>query len=142
MTRSWRTEYVDLHQFVGQWIYVIFAAVNDYGNSIFLDNINLIEYNFETPDATFSITADSICRNDTLYFEAVSPLSGVNSYLEFRVRRRAHHRYRRRPSYRALPAFRQQNATADCRKSPGRRYCLFSGVCQTASDCKFHLPAQ
>ncbi len=76
--QDWRTEYVDLHQFAGQSIYVRFAAVNDYGNSIFLDNINLIEYNFETPDAAFSITADSICRNDTLYFEAVSPLSGVN----------------------------------------------------------------
>jgi len=76
--QDWRTEYIDLQQFAGQSVIVRFAAVNDYGNSIFVDNINLIEYNFETPDAAFSVTTDSICRNDTLYFEAFSPLSGVN----------------------------------------------------------------
>jgi len=76
--QDWRTEYVDLQQFAGQSLIVRFAAVNDFGNSIFVDNINLIEFNFETPDAAFTVTADSICRNDTLYFEAFSPLPGVN----------------------------------------------------------------
>ena len=77
---DWRTEYVDLQQFSGQSIFVRFASVNDYGNSLFLDNINLLAFNLEVPNAAFSISADSICRNDTLYFQAFPSGSGTINY--------------------------------------------------------------
>lgn len=76
---DWRREYVNLQQFAGQSVFVRFASVNGYGNNIFLDNINLDV--FENPEATISISEDSICRNDTIYFEAVPTGSAPASYV-------------------------------------------------------------
>lgn len=77
---DWRTEYIDLEQFAGQSIFVRFASVNDFGNNIFVDNINLIEYNFETPQAVFSISEDTICRADTVFYEAPAGGPGTLTY--------------------------------------------------------------
>ena len=64
---DWRNEMVDLNQFAGQKIFVRFVAVNGFGNSLFLDNIGI--QSFELPLAVFS-SPDSICRLDTLVFQA------------------------------------------------------------------------
>ncbi len=77
--QDWRREYVNLQAFAGQSVFVRFAAVNDYGNSLYLDNINL--ENFETPEALVSVSKDSVCRNDTVYFEAVLPGTGTLNYV-------------------------------------------------------------
>ncbi|MCC6281947.1 MAG: PKD domain-containing protein, partial [Saprospiraceae bacterium] len=76
---DWRREYVNLQQFAGQSVFLRFASVNDYGNSIYLDNINFEQ--FEVPEAAFSVSADSICRNDTIYYQAVPSGSGSINYV-------------------------------------------------------------
>ena len=69
---DWRTEYINLEQFAGQTIFVRFASINDYGNNVFVDNINLIPYDFEVPEAVFSMSEDTICRADTVIYQVTS----------------------------------------------------------------------
>lgn len=76
---DWRTESVDLNAFAGQKIIVRFVSVNGYGNSLYLDNIGITEYVVPVlPVAEFA-APDSICRLDTLVFEA-TPSTDDASY--------------------------------------------------------------
>ena len=77
---DWKTQYVDLQQFEGQSIFVRFASVNDYGNNIFLDNISLFEFNLEAPVAQLSVDMDTVCRGDTVIFQALGPISPSSTY--------------------------------------------------------------
>jgi PKD repeat protein len=77
---DWRTEYIDLQQFEGQSVFVRFASVNDYGNNIFLDNINLFEFDVEAPEALLSVSMDTVCRGDTVIFQALGPISPSSTY--------------------------------------------------------------
>ena len=45
-----------------------------------MDNISLIPFDSEVPQAAFSIMEDSICRNDTIYFESSITGSGTINY--------------------------------------------------------------
>ena len=74
---DWRTEIISLEQFAGQSVVIRLVSTNDYGNNIFLDNIGIVEYNVVLPEATFSISNDSVCRTDTVLLVAAE-LPGAN----------------------------------------------------------------
>jgi PKD repeat protein len=67
---DWRAEVIDLSAYAGQSILVRFTAVNDFGNSIFLDNISLLDSPLEAPEAVITTDVDTICRFDTVFFAA------------------------------------------------------------------------
>jgi len=69
---DWRTEVVALGQFAGQSLLIRFASVNDFGNNIYLDNIGIQNLTPVQPDAHFSASVDSICRLDTIYYQALT----------------------------------------------------------------------
>jgi hypothetical protein len=73
---DWRPESIDLSPFSGQKIVVRFASVNGYGNSLYLDNIGLL---FPEPPLAAFVPLDSICRLDTVIYEA-SPSPGNSNY--------------------------------------------------------------
>ncbi len=77
---DWRTEYIDLQQFEGQSIFVRFVSVNDFGNNLYLDNINLFEFDLQAPDAQLSVSMDTVCRADTVIFQALGPISPSSLY--------------------------------------------------------------
>ena len=70
---DWRIESADLSAYEGQNIVMRFVSVNGYGNSLYLDNIGISS--IELPSAAF-IAPDTICRLDTLTFEAIPSVSG------------------------------------------------------------------
>ncbi len=67
---DWRNESVDLTAFDGQKILVRFVSVNGYGNSLFLDNIGVKQFEAPVPPLAEFFAPDSICRLDTLAFQA------------------------------------------------------------------------
>lgn len=73
---DWRTEIIPLSQFAGQSVVIRITSTNDFGNNIFLDNIGIVEYNVVVPDATFTISSDTVCRADTVLVAAVSNDTG------------------------------------------------------------------
>ncbi len=72
---DWRSESASLNQFAGQNIIVRFAAINDYGNSIYLDNIGIDGI---VPPNAFFTAPDSICRLDTVVYQASQSPDNVN----------------------------------------------------------------
>ncbi len=69
---DWRNESVDLSPYAGQSVVMRFVAVNDYGNTLYLDNINI--QNTSVPVA--QINGDGGCEGDVIVFEDNS--QGVN----------------------------------------------------------------
>lgn len=69
---DWRTEIVDLGPVADQPLILRIVSTNDYGNSLFLDHIGVIENNTDPPAAAITVSADTICRGDTITFEATS----------------------------------------------------------------------
>jgi len=70
---DWRSEIISLSQFAGQSVVIRLVSTNDYGNNLFLDNIGIVEYNVSLPDATFTVSSDSVCRTDTVMIALAVP---------------------------------------------------------------------
>lgn len=51
--QDWRTETINLSAFIGQKIRILFRSINDYGNNLYFDNINLTG-TYDTPVADFT----------------------------------------------------------------------------------------
>jgi M6 family metalloprotease-like protein len=66
LNSDWRTDSVDLSNYTGQNIVFKFRSINDYGNNLYLDNINLIGDSL----TGFIAEADNstVCENDTVKF--------------------------------------------------------------------------
>jgi PKD repeat protein len=67
---DWRTETIDLTDYLGSSVVFHFVNVSGYGNSLFIDNINV-----ETilpPDAGLSSNATQVCKGDAVVFSDVS----------------------------------------------------------------------
>ncbi len=69
---SWRREFINLDAFKGESVVLRFVNITGYGNSLFLDNISLIQG--LPPVAGFSSSATTVCQNSALLF--ISTASG------------------------------------------------------------------
>lgn len=67
---QWRTELIDLNQFAGQKCIVRFISTNAFGNNLFIDNINVLAYDANPPVAVINVATDTICRGDSLVYNA------------------------------------------------------------------------
>ncbi|MFN0173250.1 MAG: S8 family serine peptidase [Saprospiraceae bacterium] len=67
---DWRAESVDLNPFAGQKIIIRFVSIDGYGNSLYLDNIGIAEFQTPVPPLAEFMAPDTICRLDTLAFQA------------------------------------------------------------------------
>ncbi|MBU0489264.1 MAG: PKD domain-containing protein [Bacteroidetes bacterium] len=60
LATQWRMETVDLTQFSGNGVVVKFVSTNDYGNNLYIDDIN-IYYITESPITDFSVSETNSC---------------------------------------------------------------------------------
>jgi len=67
---DWRNVSVNLSDFAGQKIVVRFVSINGYGNSLYLDNIGIEPYEVPVLPLAEFMAPDTICRLDTLTFQA------------------------------------------------------------------------
>ncbi len=67
---DWRLETVDLTPFAGQKIIIRFVSIDGYGNSLYIDNIGITEFETPVPPLAEFMAPDTICRLDTLAFQA------------------------------------------------------------------------
>lgn len=72
---NWRTETIDLANFIGQRLIIRFVATNDFGNDMFIDNVGIVEA--APPVADFSTSGTQVCRNDTLVLQVPQPQAGA-----------------------------------------------------------------
>ena len=78
---QWRKEYIDLSAYAGMnGLIIRFTAINDTGNSLFLDNINIRRASFSPPVANFSVSDTEVCLQGTLEFVNNSQ-GDLNTYL-------------------------------------------------------------
>ena len=64
---EWRQEVIPLSNFIGHSIVLKFININGYGNSLFIDNIN-VEEPQSLPIANLSASALKICEGETITF--------------------------------------------------------------------------
>ena len=60
---DWRTEVIDLHEWVGQKVQLRIVNVAGYGNNLWIDNIRVGEAETNPLAASFEVSADSGCTN-------------------------------------------------------------------------------
>lgn len=79
---QWRIEAIDISQFIGMdGVIIRFNAINDTGNSLFIDNINIRKPNFQPPVADFSVSSDQACLGSQSVIQFVNQSQGeLNSY--------------------------------------------------------------
>ncbi|MDX2247534.1 MAG: S8 family serine peptidase [Bacteroidia bacterium] len=65
---DWRRDTVDLSPYKGSVITLMFKNINDFGNIVALDNIQVIETGNAGPNADFSLTPEEVCEGATLIF--------------------------------------------------------------------------
>jgi hypothetical protein len=75
---DWRHEVVDLSTLPAEPVILRITSINGYGNSVYLDNIGVAEFNDEPPVAAFTMSADTICRGDTVTFVSTTTGDFVN----------------------------------------------------------------
>lgn len=63
---DWRTEVIDLQEWVGQKVQLRIVNVAGYGNNLWIDNIRVEEAEANPLAASFQISADSLCKGDAL----------------------------------------------------------------------------
>lgn len=74
---DWRQESISLLDYVGEIVQVKFINATGNCNNLFIDNINL--FNFEAPIAEFVPSANDVCIGENVFFENTS-IAGVSSY--------------------------------------------------------------
>ena len=79
---DWRTEIVDLKDFVGQTISLKFTNVSGYGNNLYLDNIIVYE-NRDFPQSDFIIEPDQFyyCKGESLTFSNIATSGMTNNFI-------------------------------------------------------------
>ena len=82
LAEHWRTEIIDLSEFIGNEIALRFVNICGFGNNLYLDNIIVYEYN-TYPQASFSVFPDveSICKGESLVFNNTSFGEDIDNYL-------------------------------------------------------------
>jgi PKD repeat protein len=67
---DWRRESVDLSAFAGQKIIARFVSINGYGNNLYIDDLGINPLHIPTPPVAAFSVADTVCRLDTVVFQA------------------------------------------------------------------------
>lgn len=67
---DWRNESIDLTNFVGESILLKFVNITGYGNSLYVDNINIT--NFIPPSANYTANNTEICQGSQVLFQDAS----------------------------------------------------------------------
>ncbi|MCB0519503.1 MAG: S8 family serine peptidase [Lewinellaceae bacterium] len=67
---QWRKETIDISAFAGHTIVLKFTNINGYGNSMYLDNINV--YAVAPPIASFEVSSVETCVGQTITFNSTS----------------------------------------------------------------------
>ncbi len=73
---DWRNESIDLTDYTGTAIVLKFININGYGNSLYVDNININSSSVVAPVAAFISTDNEICEGETVTFTSNS--TGTN----------------------------------------------------------------
>lgn len=63
---EWRKESISLNEFIGHSVVIKFTNITGYGNSLFIDNINVLEHSL--PTANFTASQTSICQGEPIIF--------------------------------------------------------------------------
>ena len=63
---SWRTEFINLDDYIGESIVLRFVNITGYGNSLYIDNIGLLTG--QPPVAGFASSASQVCVGSALLF--------------------------------------------------------------------------
>ena len=78
---EWRQEAVDLSAFAGaDKVRIRFVAVNGYGNNLFIDNINVGEFDLQPPVASFEVSPEVLCRNEPVTYTSTAQ-GDIGTYL-------------------------------------------------------------
>jgi len=72
---DWRTEIINLSAYMGNEIFVEFKNITGYGNSLFLDNINIAS--LVAPTASFSANTSAICQDGSVSFTNTTPQAAM-----------------------------------------------------------------
>ncbi len=78
---DWRTETVDLTAYAGNIIKLQFESINQYGNNIFIDNINLID-NCSAPVVSTQPTNSTSCTTTNTSFSVTNTGGGTYQWQE------------------------------------------------------------
>lgn len=65
---DWRRDTVDLSPYKGSVVTLMFTSVNDFGNNLVLDNIQVIETGNAGPNADFSLSGEVVCEGESIIF--------------------------------------------------------------------------
>jgi PKD repeat protein len=77
---DWRMETIDLSAYAGQRVRLLFEAINDYGDNLYLDNIN-ISGNYTAPVADFTASKTSGVVSAEVVTFTSSSTGNITSYL-------------------------------------------------------------
>lgn len=78
---DWRKEIVDLAEFVGESLVIHFINITGYGNSLYIDNVN-VEH-IVLPQAGILVSEDQICQGETVLFEEDATGEGLSFLWDF-----------------------------------------------------------
>ncbi|MEM9823598.1 MAG: S8 family serine peptidase, partial [Bacteroidota bacterium] len=77
---DWKSESVDLGNYIGSTIVIRFVHTSNFGNNLFIDNVNVTGL---TPQAALEVSQDVICRGETLEVTSISQGGDLDYFWDF-----------------------------------------------------------